>query len=80
VVTIVGVLLFPDPRITLICLPLYPVLRFVGRKAGWKQEGAIASLSTMLLISILVGGYAYVLLAIVFIRHIPNLQAMRNSQ
>ena len=80
VATTVGVLLFLEPRITLICLPLYPVLRFVGRKAGWKQEGAIASLSTMLLISILVGGYAYVLLAIVFIRHIPNLQAMRNSQ
>jgi glycerol-3-phosphate acyltransferase PlsY len=77
VATTVGVLLFLEPWITIICLPLYPALRFIGRKVGWKQEGAIASLSTMLLISILVGGYAYVLFAIVVIRHIPNLKAMR---
>jgi len=80
VATTVGVLLFLEPRITLICLPLYPVLRVVGRKARWKQEGAIASLSTMLLISILVGNYAYVLLAIVFIRHIPNLRDLMASK
>ena len=75
VATTVGVLLFLEPRITLICLPLYPLLRFIGRRAGWKQEGAIASLSTMLLISILVTRIgAYVMFAIVFIRHFPNLR------
>src|SRR5438309_6524864 len=54
VATTVGVLLFLQPYIALACLPLYPLLRFIGRKLKWKQEGAIASLSTATAISALV--------------------------
>src|SRR5216117_3054004 len=43
VATTVGVLLFLEPKITVVCLPLYPLLRFFGRKMGWQQEGAISS-------------------------------------
>src|SRR5215813_15054920 len=82
VATTVGVLLFLEPKMTLVCLPLYPLLRFFGRKMGWRQEGAISSLTTMLVIASSVlalrgfgpGIYAFVLFAIVFIRHVPNLR------
>src|SRR5215467_1453121 len=82
VATTVGVLLFLEWKITLLCLPLYLILRFLGRKVHWKQEGAIASLSTMFLIAGVVlgirgtqpGVFAYVMFAIVLIRHIPNLR------
>jgi glycerol-3-phosphate acyltransferase PlsY len=75
VATTVGVLLFLSPWITLICLPLYVIGRWFGRRMGWKQEGAISSLTTMLVIATLVFTIpAYVMFAIVFIRHIPNLR------
>ena len=82
VATTVGVLLFLEPWITLVCLPLYPILRFLGRKVQWRQEGAIASLSTMFVISAVVFGlrgtqpgiFAYLMFAIVLIRHTPNLR------
>jgi glycerol-3-phosphate acyltransferase PlsY len=82
VATTVGVLLFLEPKMTLVCLPLYPLLRFFGRKMGWRQEGAISSLTTMLVIASSVlalrglgpGIYAFVLFAIVAIRHVPNLK------
>jgi glycerol-3-phosphate acyltransferase PlsY len=74
VATTVGVLLLLEPRVTIVCLPLYVVLRVFGRKMHWRQEGAIASLATMLLISLIVGTFAYVMLTIIFIRHIPNLR------
>jgi glycerol-3-phosphate acyltransferase PlsY len=76
VATTVGVLLRLEPRITIFCLPLYVVLRIIGKKAHWPQEGAIASLITMTVISIIVGGLAYVLLAIVVFRHISNLRGI----
>src|SRR6266446_2873613 len=52
VATTFGVLLFLQPLITLICLPLYPLLRFIGGKLKFRQEGAIASLSTVTAISV----------------------------
>jgi glycerol-3-phosphate acyltransferase PlsY len=80
VATTVGVLLFLQPWITLACLPLYPTLRFFGRWMGWKQEGAVSSVTTMAILSTLVfarngvetGVFAYFLFAIVVIRHLPN--------
>jgi len=82
VATTVGVLLFLEPKITFVCLPLYPILRLFGRKMGWKQEGAISSLTTMLVIATSVltlrgvdsGIFAFMLFAIVVIRHVPNLR------
>jgi glycerol-3-phosphate acyltransferase PlsY len=84
VATTFGVLLFLQPYITLLCLPLYPILRMIGGKLKFKQEGAIASLSTAAAISVLVlalrgpeaGVLAGVMLAIVLIRHTPNLREM----
>jgi acyl phosphate:glycerol-3-phosphate acyltransferase len=80
VATTVGVLLRLEPILTIACLPLYVIFRAIGKKAHWRQEGAIASLITMTVISVLVGGLAYVLLAIVVVRHIPNLREILNSR
>lgn len=80
VATTVGVLLRLEPLITIFCLPLYVVFRFVGKKVHWRQEGAIASLITMAVISVIVGGLAYVLLAIVIFKHMPNLRDIMASR
>jgi glycerol-3-phosphate acyltransferase PlsY len=88
VATTVGVLLFLEPRITLACVPLYPLLRFLGRRMGWRQEGAIASLSTMLVVSAAVfvlrgaesGIFAFILFVIVVIRHAPNLREIASKK
>jgi glycerol-3-phosphate acyltransferase PlsY len=80
--TTAGVMLFLEPSITAVCLPLYPLLRIFGRRMGWKQEGAISTLTTMSTISTAVlvlrgihpGLFAYTMLAIVIIRHLPNIR------
>jgi glycerol-3-phosphate acyltransferase PlsY len=82
VATTVGVLLVLEPLLTISCLPLYVIGRWFGRKMGWKQEGAISSLTTMLIISSIVmlargphlGLPAFMMFAIVFVRHMPNLR------
>jgi len=79
VATTVGVLLVLATKITLICLPIYVIGRWFGRRMGWKQEGAISSLTTMFVIATMVFFVegtllAYIMFAIVFIRHIPNLR------
>lgn len=75
VATTVGVLLVLSWKVTLICLPLYVIGRWFGRRMGWKQEGAISSLTTIFVIATIVFTVpAYVMFAIVFIRHIPNLR------
>jgi acyl phosphate:glycerol-3-phosphate acyltransferase len=86
--TTAGVMLFLDWRITLVCLPLYPLLRMFGRRMKWKQEGAISTLITMTAISTSVlvlrgtpdGIYAFIILAIVIIRHIPNIREVLRSR
>ena len=88
VATTVGALLYLQPRITLACLPLYLILRFLGRKMRWRQEGAIASLSTMFVISTVVLGligtqpgiFAYLMFVIVLVRHTPNLREILASK
>jgi glycerol-3-phosphate acyltransferase PlsY len=85
VATTFGVLLFLDPHITLVCLPLYPALRFFGSKRGWKQKGAIASIATAFLITVLVmvlrgiqpGIFACFMFAIILVRHTPNIREIR---
>jgi len=80
--TTAGVMLFLEPPITALCLPLYPLLRLFGRRMKWKQEGAISTLITMSTIATAVlmrrgihaGVFAYAILAIVIIRHIPNVR------
>ena len=79
VATTVGVLLVLSWKITLACLPLYVIGRLFGRRMGWKQEGAISSLTTMFVLATAVlildsTALAYVMFEIVFIRHIPNLK------
>ena len=84
VATTFGVLLFLQPLVTLVCLPLYPILRIIGGKLKLRQEGAIASLSTATAISVLVlamrglepGILAGIMLAIVLIRHMSNLREL----
>lgn len=84
VATTFGVLLFLQPLITLPCLLLYPILRFIGNKLKFRQEGAIASLSTATAISALVlafrgpelGILAGIMLIIVLVRHTANLREM----
>jgi len=82
VATMAGVLLALEWRITVPCLLLYPTLRWFGRRMGWKQEGAISSITTMLVISILVlilrgplaGVPAFVMCGIVVLRHAANIR------
>jgi acyl phosphate:glycerol-3-phosphate acyltransferase len=84
VATTFGVLLILQPYVTLICLPLYPILRVIGSKLKLKQEGAIASLTTAAAISAFVlimkgvepGVLAAIMLVIVLIRHAPNLREL----
>ncbi len=84
VATTVGVLVFLDWRITVVALPLYPILRKLGRRRGWSQEGAVASLITMTVITLAVlvirgpeaGGFAVLMLGIVALRHRANLKAV----
>jgi glycerol-3-phosphate acyltransferase PlsY len=82
VATLAGALLYLEPFITAPCLVLYPTLRKFGRVMGWAQEGAISSMTTTAVIAIVVtvlrgteaGTFAFVGLAIVVIRHIPNIR------
>ena len=82
VATTVGVLFRLEFLLTLVCLPLYVILRWFGRRMKWSQEGAISSMTTMLVIPTVVlaargadsGMFAYAMLAIVVIRHIPNIR------
>ena len=84
VATMAGGLLYLEPVVTSVCLLLYPTLRWGGRRMGWTQEGAIASLSTMTVIAAVIfglrgaeaGAFATVALAIVVIRHVPNLRRL----
>ena len=84
VATMVGALLYLEFLITLVCLPLYPILRAFGRKIGWAQEGAISSMTTMTVISVAifvfrgpqVGVFAFVAAGIVIIRHSSNIKAL----
>ena len=84
VATMAGALLYLEPVVTSVCLLLYPTLRWGGRRMGWTQEGAIASLSTMTVIAAVIfglrgaeaGAFATVALAIVVIRHVPNLRRL----
>jgi len=87
VATMVGVLLFLDWPVTLACLPLYPLLRWFGRRMAWKQEGAISSMTTMFVISVFAfairgpesGSMALVMFAIVVFRHLPNIREILAS-
>lgn len=82
VATMAGVLIWLEPWITLPALALYPTLRFFGRRMGWKQEGAISSMTTMAVIAGAVfalrdptsAAFAFLGWIIVLVRHVPNLQ------
>jgi len=82
VATMAGAMLLLEPWITLPCLALYPSGRFFGRRMGWAQEGAISSMTTMLVVAILVfwlrgpleGVFALGGFGIVVIRHASNIR------
>jgi len=86
--TTAGVMLFLQPAVTAAVLPLYPLLRIVGSRKGWKQEGAISTLTTMSVVATAVfltggaaaGAFAFVILAIVIVRHTPNLREIFGVQ
>ncbi len=85
VATTLGVLIYLVPSWhTGACVILYPTLRMVGRRAGWAQEGAIASLSTIFAISMAVlffqgvesGIFAFFAWVLIVIRHSANLREL----
>lgn len=84
VATMVGALLYLEFVVTLVCLPIYPILRVLGRRMGWVQEGAISSMTTMTVIAIAilnsngleVGLFALAALAIIVLRHSPNIRQL----
>lgn len=87
VATTTGMLLYVESWITLACLPLYPALRWLGRRMGMKQEGAVSSLITMAVITIAVfvlrgaesGAWAATVLVLVIARHHSNLREALGS-
>jgi len=87
VATTAGMLFYLVDLQLMLCLVLYPTLRFFGRWMGWKQEGAISSMTTMFVLSTLVlvikgpwpGIFAFITLAIVVVRHRSNIQEIFSS-
>lgn len=87
VATTAGMLLYLVNWHLMLCLLLYPTLRLFGRRMGWKQEGAISSMTTMFVLSTLVllytgtasGLFAYVTLAIVILRHRSNIREILSA-
>ena len=88
VATMAGALLYLDVQITAICLILYPTLRLFGRRMGWAQEGAISSMTTMSVIAVTIltlrgieaGAFAFLALAIVILRHSPNIRQLLSKR
>ena len=88
VATMAGALLYLDVQITAICLILYPTLRLFGRRIGWAQEGAISSMTTMSVIAVTIltlrgieaGAFAFLALAIVILRHSPNIRQLLSKR
>jgi len=82
VATTSGMLLYLVHWQLMLTLILYPTLRIFGRRMGWKQEGAISSMTTMFVLSTLVlifkgtesGLFAYATLLIVVVRHRSNIR------
>ena len=82
VATTTGVLLFLEWKFTLICGPIYPLVRILGRRFGLVQEGAVASLLMLAAITTLIvvlrGGqtalFALGILALIVLRHTSNLR------
>ena len=87
VATTSGMLFYLVDWHLMLCLILYPTLRMFGRRMGWKQEGAISSMTTMFVLSTLVfifkgaesGIFAFATLAIVVVRHRSNIQEIFSS-
>ena len=87
VATTSGMLFYLVDWHLMLCLILYPTLRMFGRRMGWKQEGAISSMTTMFVLSTLVfiikgpgtGIFAFITLAIVIVRHRSNIQEIFSS-
>lgn len=84
VATTVGVLFYLEWQITLVFPIVYLLLRIFGRRRGWPQEGAIASLISMFVVAALLLGlrggasglFALIALAILLLRHTSNLRAV----
>jgi len=88
VATTAGMLFYLLDWRLMLTLILYPTLRMFGRRMGWKQEGAISSMTTMFVLSTLVlvsrgisgpGIFAFITLAIVIIRHRSNIREIFSS-
>lgn len=82
VATSTGVLFRIEPWITLIFPVVYVPARIYGRRRGWAQEGAIASLIALFVVTALVfglkgvppGSWALLILVLVVLRHTSNLR------
>lgn len=80
--TSTGVLFRLEPRLTLVFPLAYGLLRKYGRRRGWTQEGAIASLISLTIVAALVvafrgfetGIFALIILILVVLRHTSNLR------
>ena len=86
VATSTGVLLYLNPWQALAGAPVYFGLRLLGKRRGWSQRGAIASLAMLAVITLLIIGFAppeaspeaalfsVALFALVVLRHTSNLR------
>lgn len=82
VATTSGVFLYLDWKLAAAGGVLYPVFRALGRRLGWKQEGAVASLIMLAAITALLfalrsiesGLFALGITVLVVLRHTSNLR------
>ncbi|MBI4466347.1 MAG: glycerol-3-phosphate acyltransferase [Acidobacteria bacterium] len=82
VATTTGVLFFLDWKLAFAGGLLYPLFRVIGRRLGWAQEGAIASLIMLGAVTALIlalrgtasGLFALGALTVVVLRHTANLR------
>lgn len=82
VATSTGVLFYLEPLLTLVFPVVYVPARKFGQRRGWTQEGAIASLLSLLVVTAIIfgfrgveaGKFALALLVLVTLRHTSNLR------
>jgi len=82
--TSAGVMLVLYVKPAVVCVAAYVLLRVLGKKRGWKEGGALASLSSWLLFAVLLlpvegareAVFAAVMFAIIAWRHKSNLSRL----
>lgn len=83
-----GVMLMLYPKLAAVALAAFVIIRVTGSKLKWREAGAIASIGTWLIFSVVIffwigtwdGIYAGLMTALLIWRHKKNIQNLLSSQ